>query len=514
MTKKKMKNRKTKKSSVFSPIEKHHRKGKVLVPPMLEIPNVQFNSWINDRLPEMIWAALLLTNDNMSRNQALDVFRQVGRFISVNSENEILPEITITGLPGFPREKLLELLISIAAKENQRKALLPLLIFDSLPAKDIWERALSSRDDKISWESLAHAVAKTLDHQSQDATDCRWLRVYCMMLGGKLKLPAEDLIKEIYHYPNYGDMRKVRPSIRACEGSFNMLEEKHDTWAADFWKDCYEKTPCIPLNIKPDYKFKIDSNNIVKSFADIYINLADHAFNTSTQTDINPRHDTIFGTALFSLLLLRELLKADNRISISGRLILRTVVECYITLFYLVKKDDDELWKSYRVFGSGQAKLSWLKYHDMEVKPEFVDLDMLKNLANEDMWLEYVQINLGHWENSNLRKMSEDCGVKDVYDKYYSWSSTYTHGHWGAIRETVFDTCGNPLHRLHRIPSSKAPNHPDVVPDVLQLINGILDLVSKCFPDFKDRFDLDKIPLSTKKENDSGKTQQMHAQDA
>ena len=293
-----------------------------------------------------------------------------------------------------------------------------------------------------------------------------------------------------------------------------MIEERHDSWPANFWKECYEKTPCIPLNIKQDYKFKSDTENILKSLANIYINLVNHSFNTSNQTDINPRHDTIFGTALFTLLLLRELLKGDNRISISGRLILRTIVECYITLFYLIKKDDEELWKSYRVFGSGQAKLSWLKYNDMDIKPEFVDLDMLKNLANEDMWLEYVEINLGHWEKSNLRKMSEDCGVKDVYDKFYSWTSTYTHGHWGAIRETVFDTCGNPLHRLHRIPSLKAPNHPDVVPDALQLINEIIDKVSYYYPEFKDRFDLNKYNLSSKKEDETAKHNKANSADA
>ena len=506
MAKKKKKPKKQKKQSVFTPITKHSRKGKVLIPPMLGIPNVNFSSWVNDRLPEMVWAALLLTNDNIVRNEALDVFRQVGKFVSKNSDNGILPEITITGLSKFPGDKLLELLVSITAKEKQRKALLPLLLFDSLPAKEIWVRALSSENEEIHWEPLAHAVAKTLDHQSQEATDCRWLRVYCMMLGGKLKLPSEELIKEIYYYPNYGDMRKVRPSIRASEGAFNMLEEKHDNWPISFWKECYEKTPCIPLNIKPNYRFKSDTKKILQILADIYTNLVDHSFNTSKQTDINPRHDTIFGTAFFTLLLLRELLKADNRISISGRLILRTIVECYITLFYLIKKDDEELWKSYRVFGTGQAKLSWLKYDDMEKKPEFIDLDMLKNFANEDMWLEYVQINLGHWEKSNLRKMSEDCGVKDVYDKYYSWTSTYTHGHWGAIRETAFDTCGNPLHRLHRIPSLKAPNHPDVVPDALQLINEMMNKVSDYYPDFKCRFDIDNC--TPKIEDEGSQTQQ------
>ena len=487
--------KKSKKKPFYTPISKHSRKGKVLTPPMLQIPNVHFKSWINDRLPEMIWAALLISNEYISRTEALDTFRQVGRFIEKNANNSSLSEITISGLSQFPRDTLLELLVSISSKEKQRKALLPLLIFDSLPAKETWMKALSSSNDGIDWEPLAHAVAKTLDHQSQEATDCRWLRVLCMMLGGRLKLPSEKLIKEIYYYPDYGDMRKVRPSIRASEMSFEMLYEYQDSWAESFWKECYDKTPCIPLDIKPDYLFKSDSKFIINNLADIYTNLVDHSFITTDQTDVNIRHDTIFGTTFFSILLLRELLKSDNRISISGRLILRTIVECYITLSYLIQKDDEELWKSYRVFGSGQAKLSWLKYDDMDIKPEFVDIDMLKYLVNEDMWIEYIQINLGHWEKSNLRKISDDCGVKDVYDKYYSWTSTYTHGHWGAIRETVFDTCGNPLHRVHRIPSPKAPKHPDVVPDAILVINMMIDKVSNYYPEFKQRFDLDKCKL-------------------
>ena len=61
-------------------------------------------------------------------------------------------------------------------------------------------------------------------------------------------------------------------------------------------------------------------------------------------------------------------------------------------------------------------------------------------------------MDFGHWKGSNLRQMSIDAEVKDEYDSYYDWASGYAHGHWAAARNTVFDICANPLHRLHRVP--------------------------------------------------------------
>ncbi len=68
--------------------------------------------------------------------------------------------------------------------------------------------------------------------------------------------------------------------------------------------------------------------------------------------------------------------------SISAQLVLRSLVECYITLTYLIKKGDDTLWKSYRVFGSGQAKLSYLKLELNSETTNYVNVETLQELAN------------------------------------------------------------------------------------------------------------------------------------
>jgi hypothetical protein len=174
---------------------------------------------------------------------------------------------------------------------------------------------------------------------------------------------------------------------------------------------------------------------------------------------------------------------------VQGRLAIRTLVECFIVLAYLLKREEVGLWKKYRTYGTGQAKLNFLKMIDFESDelPTHISLDELERLANEDMWQELVDIELGHWAGSDLRKMSEDAGVKTVYDKYYGWPSGYVHGQWGAVRDTVFGQCLNPLHRFHRVPMPPRLDMGSVGEDSIRLINLLLDLLNSAYPSFKPR---------------------------
>lgn len=98
-----------------------------------------------------------------------------------------------------------------------------------------------------------------------------------------------------------------------------------------------------------------------------------------------------------------------------------------------------------------------------------------------------MDIDLGSWAKINLRDMSERSKKKDIYDKYYGWASGYVHGHWSAVRDTVFDLCGNPLHRFHRIPGPPRINMADATPDAVKLTNLTLDLINALYPSFKPR---------------------------
>ncbi|NKB23560.1 MAG: hypothetical protein GKR87_04115 [Kiritimatiellae bacterium] len=65
-------------------------------------------------------------------------------------------------------------------------------------------------------------------------------------------------------------------------------------------------------------------------------------------------------------------------------------------------KDSANLWTSFRAYGGGQAKLTYLKLKDLNPSPTYVDLDAIDSLANEDIWDEFLNIELGHWDKKQL----------------------------------------------------------------------------------------------------------------
>jgi len=168
--------------------------------------------------------------------------------------------------------------------------------------------------------------------------------------------------------------------------------------------------------------------------------------------------------------------------SITARSSLRTLTETAITLAYLLKKDDPGVWQQFRNYGVGKAKLSYMK-QERSASPSFVDTGLLEALANEDYWEEYTSIELGHWRGKDLRRLAEATGTKDLYDTYYDWTSQHGHGHWGAIRESQFVVCMNPLHRFHRVLADSTLPLGDIIPDAAIVMDRILELVRHAYPD-------------------------------
>jgi hypothetical protein len=177
-----------------------------------------------------------------------------------------------------------------------------------------------------------------------------------------------------------------------------------------------------------------------------------------------------------------------------ARLGLRALLETGITLTHLHKNNSTSLWDEYRSYGAGQAKLAFLKLDDDTVQEVgFVNAEELNAIANEDRSAEFVLINLGNWEGTNLRKMSEHAGMKAVYDRYYPWTSAYMHANWGAVRSTSYDLCVNALHRAHRVLRSSPNPLNDVVQDACEIVDHILEIVDAIYPSFKDRVSVDIV---------------------
>ena len=481
--KRSMKRQQSRRSS--SSLASHDKKGKILNPPFLKLPNLKPVSWADDRLPEWLWAGLLI--ERMGRLSAIELLKHAVQYWIAKSDSLRPSDLTFTALSKIGSSERCEFLSFLCKNEDAKHALEPLLLLVSdLPGGQEWAQAIAGSPSQDMWSALGRTVINMLDHQSQTATDCRWLRLLYYTAKNQMQ-HEKNMAAALIFYPNVGDMRAVRPYIRATEMPLDFGQPIGYEWSKKFWRVCMDRTQCAPLDIS-NHDNEIDAKISSEQIQELLEALKKHWDNVVTDTDINPKRDAVFGIAFYCISILGELVDGGTKVGILGRSGLRTIVECYITLAFLVKRDQDDLWKEYRQYGSGQAKLSFLKLTEkVEKQPTAFNVDDLERLANEDFWQEFLPMNLGNWAKLNLRNMSEEAGIKEVYDSFYDWSSGFVHGHWGAVRDSVFVTCVNPLHRFHRIPEKRRDLN-NVVHDAGELVNSVLGLLDKTYPSFSRRF--------------------------
>ena len=134
------KGKKKKSHKAYSGIDAHQRQKKLLIPPFMAIPQISLQSWANDRLPEMLWSALLISR--LGRGRALECFRKVAGLIRKLPVREQPLQPTLSGLASLEEETLREFLIAICAGAEINNALRPMLLFDDLPAKKQWTTSI------------------------------------------------------------------------------------------------------------------------------------------------------------------------------------------------------------------------------------------------------------------------------------------------------------------------------------------------------------------------------------
>lgn len=481
MPKSKNKRKKSRSGKNRTSLQDHKKVGKQLQSGFAVVADkVTFSSWSNERLPEMIWAAIIRVIDD--QDYAIEEFRRILSFIGEHREKDQLSDISLTGISKLPDALREQFIGFILENKTTASALVVLSLFDNLPARETWVKLLPKEEPDIS--ILMDAVGFNLPHQSQEATDCRWLKLMAQVISGKFHVPRE-MAEEWSGYPYEGDLRKIRPSIRASEIAENPFVEKDLTWPNAFWDEAWRNSPCLALMEEKEPTIAEAPSVSRAEITSLLNEIESHWSHTHSTTAIDARHDAVFGIALYVVKVLDEMLGIGIGTGILGRLGLRTILEAHISLRYLLHKDDPELWKKWRSYGAGQAKLNALRFDELMDPPKHINQSTIEAIAGEDLWEEFLNIELGSWSGLDLRKISEKAGLKDAYDAHYSWTSGYSHGTWGPVRESCFETCGNPLHRLHRYP--KQQSLPDTISDACLLVNSILDDLDKSYPGFSHR---------------------------
>lgn len=367
----------------------------------------------------------------------------------------------------------------------------PLLVLEKLPARRSWARHLTTPDPGEAWDFLARAVAASLYHRSEPATDCRWVRVAFQAQTGGIKFHLEqaELRDEILGYPANGNPGQVRSIVRSMEQAIDALHDLGNrAWPEQFWDECMRKTRCL-RNEHAARPSPVERRVAARKLVDGMVELIEHWRDTARTTGIDARHDGVFGLALYAMQLFMECCGGVVRGASLGRIGLRAIFECYVHLAFLLKQDTADQWLSFRRYGAEQAKLAYMHLEELGEERCYVARDVLERLANEDQWQDLLPVNIGHWAKANSRTLAERAGIKADYDRFYSWTSTFAHGSWAAARVTMYEQCVNPLHRLHQAPRVPATCHGDVVPDAVYLMEKVLNLVNQAYPGL--RVDLD-----------------------
>lgn len=495
----------------FSRIGEHQVIGKTLQPPFRQLPNATLTSWQDDHLPSVLWAALLA--QSLPREDYLACFRKIIVHCApwfddsgpLRHRAEAAPDpgaMSFDAILDFDAlatvtDELFEEFVQIPLSHPLgRQALRPLLLLSTPPGIARWKTALSTETADNDVTALAGAVARCLDHQSESSTDIRWFKVALPIVAGRMRFGQElaERAREILDFPNRGDLRSVRPSIRAAEMS--MRRNPVPAWVREFWEELGKGTACIdPTDIQAEVKrtpSRLDPRNVFGCRSD----LTNRFFEVKSTERTDARLDGTFGLTLYALSLLSTVAATRTQETMLGRLAIRTLVEARVTLGYLAKRDDPKIWSQWRMYGAGQVKLAFLKAQEATGDlPSFYDAEELQRLANEDIWQEYLDIDLGHWTKGNLRWMATECGEKDLYDRFYGWSSGFVHAQWGAVRDTDFVTCHNPLHRLHRIPRLISRRQASIEDDAIELTNGMLDLVDQLYKGNQEIRRLSQMPI-------------------
>ncbi len=466
-----------------STLAQHKRFKKTLKPPLMAIADkvpVESSSWLHERMPEMLWAALIFTK---CKDAAFSYFQHLFKFIADHPQKDQLGELTLSGIAEIAEPLRTEFLQYTLRSNAQREALRELLRYESLPIREQWDLYLDPPQDL---QLLLTAVQSVSWHQSESSTACRWVRVMGLIAAGRMCFNHEtsETAKLIVTYPD-GDLHQARPSIRATEqGLQNLAPESKRTWTESFWRESWERTECIP----PKQKYNMPPLDDVVTrprVNEVRDLLMQHWRATHPSTAPESKHDAVFGLALYCMRVLEDMLGIGISSSTLGRMGLRTILEARLSLRYLNLQGDPQLWSKWRGYGSGQAKLSALKYEDEIEAPDYIDLSSFQQIAYEDKGPEFVNINLAGWSGIDLRRMSERIGLKELYDQHYPPNSSFIHGTWSAVRETVLETCANPLHRLHRIPSRNSLS--ETVESAADLVDEILQEVESLYPPFPSR---------------------------
>ncbi|WP_155839042.1 DUF5677 domain-containing protein [Butyrivibrio sp. LB2008] len=407
-------------------------------------------SWTYGRLPEYIWIALIF--HKYGRQEG---FRRLSPILRAIKEKTSLTHIRMSDI----------LLASEAEKECVFTALLdyvgidcmaPLTVVISGEIDSMFALKFSNSmliDERV--KIIQDCMKKVMGHNSKGATDIRYVPLVYSLICGKLHMKKEQgdlLFKYQFEHNSAEEMELIGALIRSCELVLLSNEKANDDYINVFWNAISELTEC-DLYIMGFDKEKEDTKKYYELVKDIF-----YYFQQLYEAcdPLDKRMKVLLGIATYSFKRLEEAEMHNLYNAISGRSIIRSMIENYIMMKYMVmlEKDNSSIWDEFETYGIGQYKLVLARHRECENKREaHVDTHILEAIVNEYKFEEFQDMDTRYFKNDNIREKASKVDEKDLFGLYYDYDSAFEHGLWGAIRESSMLKCDNPAHQYHCVPN-------------------------------------------------------------
>lgn len=469
-----------------SALSDHRRKGKVLTPPMMTIPNMVAVPWFKDSLPNCLWLCWQVSSEDY-----FDVFATSKYLDEIETglgEDRIgFPDDwLLTGklsdfeaVPQAARVRVLDHLMSMGAYDSivPEEFAIALAMYPEAPGRWLIQPWLESGlvvDPAVAERGLRDVVGKAFDGRGDVATRAKALVFRQIVKAGRVsysdQVMTAELMDAFRRYPrDASDEQKalVESHVRAAFLAMETMSEGELEWPTTFWRANWKLYSCQTSNTEPGPDVLDGSSDEVKeALRDLHAEVeslwnrfAGVAKTTDPDLYSPYRFEVLTGLVGRALRLVRTIAGYPLMWTMEhGAPVLRALVESRIIIRYLVAHDDPALYDKFRAYGVGHLKL--LKLHleqFMDAAGEAGDgmkdyLELISDYVNRDQYEEFVSIDLGgNFAGVDMRRMSDETDLGDDYRLLFQPASSNVHGEWGAIDMNVFQPCLNPLHRSHRV---------------------------------------------------------------
>jgi hypothetical protein len=385
--------------------EHKFQKGKLITPFNQNFQELlKEDSWYYGRMPEYVWLGLIISNGdrNVQIEKCLRIMSCLHELELAEGKDVILPRMSLIFSLSAKNQTIfynlleeLELIKSLGSLS---------LVFPNHSTEfiDVIKGYTSSIKNRI--KKLNGILKELSDQHSNLTTDVRFIILYKYMLSGKLHVMDKSIFPEIvsrYPYISHEapEMRLYRPNIRALEmgmsSSFGQENRTNLEFVEDFWKRLSLLTECEVFYVNTE-NTKDESIDLIRFKQHVYDVLNYYSKLFKETRPLDNRLLVLLGIATYSYKRLIELVDHNLEYTISGRSIMRSIIENYMMTKYLLVEEPnhEDIWGEYQDYGIGQYKLIYGRYADEnpEIEGSHVPFKYINLLVSEFKNEEFIDI--------------------------------------------------------------------------------------------------------------------------